>query len=183
MAQVSSRPQPRSKPGNKPSNKPRWQLPLLVGVCFGLGYGVANRLLALQLPALVRLGQGFEVRPFPGQSLESLRLQFGTEEREVRGNLEPLEPDSQPGADQLTDSASPDPVGLDPAGPGPTGPDADSLGLRADPTLPLETRSADSPRASSSPAPAPVSSPAAAPPPPRLPSPDLPKSTSDAGLP
>lgn len=174
MAQVSSRPQPHPKPGNKPSNKPRWQVPLLVGVCFGLGYGVANRLLALQLPALVRLGQGFEVRPFPGQSMESLRLQFGTEEREVRGNLEPLEPDSQPGADQLTDSASPDSVGPDPAGP-----DFDSLGLRADPPLPLETRSADSPRSSSSAAP----SPAAAPPPPRLPSPDLPKSIPDAGQP
>ena len=178
MAQVPSRPQPRPKPGTKSGTQPRWQLPLMVGVCFGLGYGVANRLLALQLPALVRLGQSFEVRPFPGQSLESLRLQFGTEEREVRGNLEHLEPDSQPGADQLTDSASPDPVGPDPAGP-----DSDSLGLRADPTLPLETRSADSPRASSSPAPSPVSSPAAAPPPPRLPSPDLPKSTPDAGLP
>ena len=174
MAQVSSRPQPRSKPGNKPSNKPRWQLPLLVGVCFGLGYGVANRLLALQLPALVRLGQGFEVRPFPGQSLESLRLQFGTEEREVRGNLEPLDPDSQPGADQLTDSVSPDSASPDPAGP-----DSGSLGIQGDPTLPLETRPAESPRASSSAA----SSPAAAPPPPRLPSPDLPKSTPDAGLP
>jgi hypothetical protein len=166
MAKVSSRPQPR------------WQLPLLVGVCFGLGYGVANRLLALQLPSFVRLGQGFEVRPFPGQSLESLRLQFGTEEREVRGNLEPLEPDSQPGADQLTDSVSPDSAAPDPAGP-----DSDSLGLRADPTLPLETRPADSPRASSSAAPSPVFSPAAAPPPPRLPSPDLPKSTPDAGQP
>ena len=183
MAQVSSRPQSRPKPGTKSGTQPRWQLPLLVGVCFGLGYGVANRLLALQLPALVRLGQGFEVRPFPGQSLESLRLQFGTEEREVRGNLEPLEPDSQPGADQLsadqlTDSASPDPVGLDPAGP-----DSGSLGIQGDPTLPLETRPAESPRASSSAAPSPVSSPAAAPPPPRLPSPDLPKSTPDAGLP
>ncbi|MCP9909747.1 hypothetical protein KBZ15_07480 [Cyanobium sp. BA20m-p-22] len=174
MAQVSSRPKSSTQPGTQP----RWQLPLIVGVCFGLGYGVANRLLALQLPAFVRLGQGFEVRPFPGQSLESLRLQFGTEEREVRGNLEPLEPDSQPGADQLTDSASPDSVGPDPAGP-----DSDSLGLRADPTLPLETRPADSPRASSSPAPSPVFSPAAAPPPPRLLSPDLPKSTPDAGQP
>jgi len=173
MVQVSSRPQPRPQPGNKPGTQPRWQLPLLVGVCFGLGYGVANRLLALQLPAFVRLGQGFEVRPFPGQSLESLRLQFGTEEREVRGNLEPLEPDSQPGADQLTDSVSPDSAA----------PDFSSLGLRADPTLPLETRPAESPRASSSPAPSPVFSPAAAPPPPRLPSPDLPKSTPDAGLP
>ncbi|QPN71144.1 hypothetical protein [Synechococcus sp. CBW1108] len=181
MVLVSSRPQP----GNKPGTQPRWQLPLLVGVCFGLGYGVANRLLALQLPAFVRLGQGFEVRPFPGQSLESLRLQFGTEEQEVRGNLEPLEPDSQPGADQFTDSESPDPAAPDPAGPGQAGPDADSLGLRADPTLPLETRSADSPRASSPPFSSPPSpaSPAAAPPPPRLPSPDLPKSTPDAGLP
>ena len=178
MAQVSSRPQPRPKSGTKPGTQPRWQLPLLVGVCFGLGYGVANRLLALQLPAFVRLGQGFEVRPFPGQSLESLRLQFGTEEREVRGNLEPLDPDSQPGADQLTDSVSPDSASPDPAGP-----DSGSLGIQGDPTLPLETRPAESPRASSSAAPSPVSSPAAAPPPPRLPSPDLPKSTPDAGQP
>ena len=66
--------------------RPRWQVPLLVGFCFGLGYGVTQRLLALQLPSLVRLGQGFEVRPFPGTSLESLRLRFGAENQDIRGD-------------------------------------------------------------------------------------------------
>ena len=70
-----------------PRPRPRWQVPLLAGVCFGLGYGLTHRLLVLQLPSLVRLGEGFEVRPFPGTSLESLRLRFGDDSQEVRGNL------------------------------------------------------------------------------------------------
>lgn len=78
--------------------RPRWRVPLLVGVCFGLGYGITHRLLALQLPSLVRLGQGFEVRPFPGTSLESLRLRFGTDIEEIRGDLDLLELDNNPGA-------------------------------------------------------------------------------------
>jgi len=171
----------------RPSPRPRWQFPLLVGICFGFGYGVTNRLLALQLPALVRLGQGFEVRPFPGQSLESLRLQFGAEDREVRGNLEPLGPEPQPGADQLTDTASPDPPSPDLPSPDPAAPVSASPGLRDYPTLPPEASPANSPRGmipTAPPAASPaVPSPAAAPPPPRLPSPDLPKSTPAAGLP
>ena len=76
--------------------RPRWQVPLLVGFCFGLGYGVTQRLLALQLPSLVRLGQGFEVRPFPGTSLESLRLRFGAENQDIRGDADLLQFEQQP---------------------------------------------------------------------------------------
>ena len=76
--------------------RPRWQVPLLVGFCFGLGYGVTQRLLALQLPSLVRLGQGFEVRPFPGTSLESLRLRFGAENQDIRGDGDLLQLEQQP---------------------------------------------------------------------------------------
>lgn len=83
-----------------PRPRPRWQVPLLAGVCFGLGYGLTHRLLALQLPSLVRLGEGFEVRPFPGTSLESLRLRFGDDSQEVRGNLDLLELERQTNADQ-----------------------------------------------------------------------------------
>ena len=75
---------------------PRWQVPLLVGFCFGLGYGVTQRLFALQLPSLVRLGQGFEVRPFPGTSLESLRLRFGAENQDIRGDADLLQFEQQP---------------------------------------------------------------------------------------
>jgi hypothetical protein len=75
-------------------------VPLLAGLCFGLGYGLTHRLLALQWPSLVRLGQGFEVRPFPGTSLESLRLRFGADSQEVRGTLDLLELERQTAADK-----------------------------------------------------------------------------------
>ena len=90
MAQVAS---VSAAPPSQP--RPRWQVPLLVGFCFGLGYGVTQRLLALQLPPLVRLGQGFEVRPFPGTSLESLRLRFGAENQEIRGDADLLQLEQQ----------------------------------------------------------------------------------------
>ena len=85
--------------------RPRWQVPLLVGFCFGLGYGVTQRLLALQLPSLVRLGQGFEVRPFPGTSLESLRLRFGAENQDIRGDGDLFQLEQQP--DTVAPAAKP----------------------------------------------------------------------------
>ncbi|MBM5803885.1 MAG: hypothetical protein FJ078_07175 [Cyanobacteria bacterium K_DeepCast_35m_m2_155] len=83
MATASSKAQPRPVS--------LWRRPLLVGVCFGLGYGLTQRLLDLQLPALVQWGQSFDVREFPGTSLESLRLRFGSENQELRGRLDLLE--------------------------------------------------------------------------------------------
>lgn len=89
MASSGSTSQAQPRPRN------RWRGPLVAGFCFGLGYGITQRLLALQLPGLVQLRQGFEVREFPGTSLESLRLRFGTDTEEIRGDLEVLELERQ----------------------------------------------------------------------------------------
>jgi hypothetical protein len=84
-------------PATPPSHsRPGWRVPLLVGVCFGIGYGITQRLLSLQLIPQVRLDQRFEVRPFPGTSLESLRLRFGAEDQEIRGDADPLPLEPQP---------------------------------------------------------------------------------------
>ena len=66
-----------------------------MGICFGLGYGITNRLLALQWPGFVQLGQSFDVRPFPGTSLQSLRQRFGAEGQEIRADLDLLELEAQ----------------------------------------------------------------------------------------
>lgn len=94
MATANASPQPR------PRRISLWRRPLLVGVCFALGYGLTLRLLDLRLPALVQWGQSFEPRDRPGTSLESLRLQFGTAQQELRGRLDLQELESQqPGPD------------------------------------------------------------------------------------
>ncbi|MCP9882222.1 hypothetical protein KBY65_06990 [Cyanobium sp. Alchichica 3B3-8F6] len=137
-----------------------WQVPLVVGVCFGFGYGITHRLLALQLPSLVRLGQGFEMRPFPGITLESLRLRFGADNQEIRGDLDLLELENKPTADppaaKPEDQPTPDP----------------GAGLREAPLdpapLPMPRPTAPVPRLE-------------APPPPQLPSADLPQFSPEAG--
>ncbi len=78
-----------------PLNRRLWRTPLVVGICFGLGYGITNRLLALQWPGFVQLGQSFDVRPFPGTTLESLRQRFGAEGQAIRGDLDLMELEAQ----------------------------------------------------------------------------------------
>ena len=72
-------------------------MPLLAGLCFGLGYGVVQRLMELELPQLGPLGQSFDVREFPGTSLESLRLGLGpeAETQTILGDLQRLEREEQ----------------------------------------------------------------------------------------
>ena len=99
MAKSQSKPPGSPRPGAKIQSIPksRWQGPVVAGLCFGLGYGITQRLLSLQLPTFVQLGQGFELRAFPGTALQSLRLKFGTEAQPIRGDLEreQLDPDSK----------------------------------------------------------------------------------------
>ena len=99
MAKSQSKPPGSPRPGAKIQSIPksRWQGPVVAGLCFGLGYGITQRLLSLQLPTFVQLGQGFELRAFPGTALQSLRLKFGTEAQPIRGDLEgePLDPESK----------------------------------------------------------------------------------------
>jgi len=88
---------PIPTPAAAPSaaGRPRWRVPLLAGLCFGLGYGVVQRLMDLELPQLVQLGQPFDVREFPGTSLESLRLRIGAPVQTIRGDLGLLELEEQ----------------------------------------------------------------------------------------
>ena len=68
-----------------------WVLPLVAGLAFGSGYGLTDRLLALQAGGPLKLDQGFDVKPFPGTTLESLRLRYGADREELRGDLELIE--------------------------------------------------------------------------------------------
>ncbi len=100
----------------KPRPVSLWRRPLLVGMSFGLGYGVTQRLLDLRLPTLVNWGPSFEVRESPGTSLDSLRLHFGSEQQDLRSRVErPLqdapEPDSANKPTAKLDQASEDSTG------------------------------------------------------------------------
>ena len=86
---TSSSPTARGLPPNI------WRTPLLVGLCFGLGYGITNRLLDLSWNGLVRLGHSFNVRPLPGTSLESLRQRYGAEGLPIRADLDRGEREAQ----------------------------------------------------------------------------------------
>ncbi len=68
-----------------------WRLPLLAGLCFGLGYTVVQRLMVMELPRGDQLVESFRMREFPGTTLESLRLKLGEAARPVRGDLGGLE--------------------------------------------------------------------------------------------
>jgi hypothetical protein len=84
--------------------------PLLAGVCFGLGYGVVQRLMVIEFPQLVQLGQAFEVREFPGTTLEALRLKTGAEAQSIRGDLGVLELEEAEKAKPIEQSLEPAPL-------------------------------------------------------------------------
>jgi hypothetical protein len=120
-----------AKAAPAPQRRPRsWVGPLVVGVCFGLGYGLSQRLFNLQVGELVHFGRNFDVQPFRGSSLESLRLRFGSDGESIRADLESLDQErlqaeeaAKAAADAKEASASPD-AGLAPLEPVP-GPVAD----------------------------------------------------------
>jgi hypothetical protein len=140
--------------------RPAWAGPLVAGLCFGLAYGVTQRIVSLNVGELIRFGQGFDVQVFPGTSLESLRLRFGAAESELRGNLELNELERQKAADEaLPDKPEPDvkqePLPAEPA-------------AAADDARPAPEPAAKPAPAAIAPAPAPASTPSAqapAPPP------------------
>ena len=96
-------PQSAATPSRRPS---AWTGPLVAGLCFGLAYGLTQRIVSINVSELIRFGQGFDVQVFPGTSLESLRLRFGAAESELRGNLELNELERQKAASQ-TDEDKP----------------------------------------------------------------------------
>jgi hypothetical protein len=105
-------PAPTSQSAHQPADPAWWRLPLLAGVCFGLGYGVVQRLMVMEFSPLVQLGQAFEVREFPGTSLEALRLRTGAGVQSIRGDLGVLELE-----EQEKQKARPSEASLEPAPP------------------------------------------------------------------
>jgi hypothetical protein len=64
----------------------------VAGLCFGLGYASTDRLMIVGGGrGGTPVGQGFEVKPFPGTSLETLRMRYGADKTDIRGDLERLE--------------------------------------------------------------------------------------------
>jgi hypothetical protein len=76
-------------------NRWDWRMWLLVGVCFGLGYAVTQRLLRVSVSAGWQGNQLFGVKPFPGTGLSGLRERFGAESMQIRGDLDLLELERQ----------------------------------------------------------------------------------------
>lgn len=120
MASMDSSPPLPQSPGLSLASPPRRWLQLLVsGACFGLGYGLVHRLMDLELPQFVQLGQPFEVRPFPGTTLESLRLRLGAGAQSIRGDLGQLELEAQQRQDEASRRQAAAEVGQNnPADPG-----------------------------------------------------------------
>ena len=84
---VSAENQP--KPAKKPRRRrPRfWVGPLVAGGCFTLGFGVTQRLIAMQGGAALPKPQAFEQQRFPGESLEALRARYPDHTRPLKADV------------------------------------------------------------------------------------------------
>jgi hypothetical protein len=86
---------PAPPPAPERSSGDWWRLPVVVGVCFGLGYAASLRLLSLGGEEERRNRQRFDVQAAPGTTLDSLRQRFGGEAREIRGDLDLIDLEQQ----------------------------------------------------------------------------------------
>ena len=68
-----------------------WRHWLALGLCFGLGHGITQRLLDLRSDEGSAGVQKFGVQPFPGESLDALRRRYGNQSQPLRADLEALE--------------------------------------------------------------------------------------------
>lgn len=83
MVQASAAPARPARPGNP------WSGPLVIGFSFALGFGLTQRLLAVNVTPAIDLGHRFDVQPLPGTSLESLRMRYGAQNESLRGDPNP----------------------------------------------------------------------------------------------
>ena len=95
MAPQANAAQAAGRPPVIPARPRGWRSWLLLGACFGLGYGVTHRLLALRLETGWSGRQRFEVKSFPGTELDTLRRRFGDASTQIRGDLDLLELERQ----------------------------------------------------------------------------------------
>jgi hypothetical protein len=87
-------------PSRSPSRR-AWIDWLALGLCFGLGHGIAERLIRAQGEGGAPAGhQNFGVEAFPGETLEALRRRHGGAPRDVWVDFESLEQEKRNRQDQ-----------------------------------------------------------------------------------
>ena len=72
-----------------------WRVWLVVGLCFGLGYGLTQRFTALQRSEGGGTQQRFRAKPAPGTGLDDLRRRAGEDEGDLRPDLDRLARDRE----------------------------------------------------------------------------------------
>ena len=78
-----------------------WIYWMVLGVCFGIGHGITERLIRAQGERGSPAGhQNFGVQSFPGETLEALRRRHGGEPRDVWVDFESLEQEKRNQQDQ-----------------------------------------------------------------------------------
>jgi len=90
---------PSSGPRGSRSPRPRagwsWKTWLLVGLCFGLGYGLTQRLVRFEAVGDPGGVQRFGVKPPPGTGLDSLRERSGARGHKLPADLDRIEKEGQ----------------------------------------------------------------------------------------
>ena len=72
----------------KPKRRPRfWVGPLVAGSCFALGFGVTQRIVAMQGGESAPSSQAFNPKPFPGVGLQSLRDRFDGASKPLKADV------------------------------------------------------------------------------------------------
>lgn len=89
---MASTAQPPSQATPTGSGRKRW---FLLGLCFAVGYSAMQRLIQIQFSPGWSGHQRFEVKPFPGTELNTLRRKVGDASMEIRGDLDLLELERQ----------------------------------------------------------------------------------------
>ena len=68
-----------------------WVGPLVAGCCFGLGYGITERVLTLQTNAEDPVPEAFTPLAFPGDSLQEIRARFSDDDSSLQVDVTALE--------------------------------------------------------------------------------------------
>ncbi|MEB3264422.1 MAG: hypothetical protein VKJ66_08640, partial [Synechococcus sp.] len=67
-----------------------WRVWLVVGLCFGLGYGLTQRFTSFRRGEGGGIEQRFRAKPAPGTRLDDLRRRAGEDDEDLRPDLDRL---------------------------------------------------------------------------------------------
>ena len=101
-----------SYPDARTKTLPRfWMGSLVAGCCFALGYGIADRVLTLQVNVEDPASEAFVPLAFPGDSLQEIRARFSDDDPSLHGDvpgLESAEATSRPAKPAVKTSPKPE---------------------------------------------------------------------------